>query len=73
MDSITRKQLKQLVNSQFWQSIYVAMGATIDKWYNEPVKAEDQFNTTWNMAYKEGRIAGIKEFMDIIEKEALDN
>lgn len=53
--------------------MYAYVSKTIDQWHNGEVKANDQFNTTWNQAYKEGKISGLKEFIDVLEKEALDD
>lgn len=72
MDSITRQKLKQLVQSQHWESIYVFKSLIIDAWNREEIKHPDEFNTMWSMAIKQGKIEGLQEFLDGIEKIALD-
>lgn len=69
MDSITRKKLKALMEGQHWEAIYTFLSIMNVKWNDTPIKADDQFNTTWNMAVKEGKIIGMKEFFDTLENE----
>lgn len=71
MDSLTRKKLRQLIESQHWEAIYSFLAIMTDKWHNTPVKTEDEFNTVWNVALKEGKVSGLKEFFDTLEQEVL--
>lgn len=73
MDSILRAKLKRLVEHQDWEAIYSLTALITDKWHNEEVKAPDEFNTIWNQAKKEGKIEGLKEFMESAEKLALND
>lgn len=73
MDSILKQKLRRLVEHQDWEAIYDFASFTKDRWHNAPVKAEDQFNTVYNLAMKEGRIEGLQEFINTIEQVALDN
>lgn len=49
------------------------MSFVIDNWNKEEIKANDEFNTMWNVSKREGKIEGLKTFIDGIEKLALDN
>lgn len=73
MDSILRAKLKRLVEHQDWEAIHAFAGYTKDRWHNETVKEEDQFNTVWNMAKKEGKVEGLTKFLEDVEQLALDD
>lgn len=72
MDKITERQLKMLVENQNWDAIRIFAEVIIKKWHNVPVKRESEFETLWNCALQEGKIEGVRELLDSIEKITLD-
>lgn len=72
MDEITKRQLKSLVESKEWDAMAIFADLAIKKWKLQEVKADDQFNTTWNTAVIEGKVAGVKELLDSIEQLSHD-
>lgn len=73
MNQITRSQLKNIVQTPQWDGVVAFMAEMIDKWQNVPVKADTEFETIWNMATKEAKVEGIKQFFDTLEREALND
>ena len=52
--------------------------ALIDQWMKESVKADSTlpsaaFQTTWNTAYKEGKIDGVNTLIDELEKQVFEH
>ncbi len=68
-----KEKLKRLIQHPDWEVIYAFQAKFVESLEKVQVKADDQFNTTWNMAYKIGKIEGLKDFLDNAEKLALDN
>lgn len=68
MDKIQEKRLRMLVQSEFWSSIEPFMEILIKKWNDVPVKGESEFETIYNLAAKEGKIEGVREFIRSIEE-----
>lgn len=73
MDSITKAKLKRLIQHPDWEVIYTAKSYIVDQWNKGEVKVDDEFNTFWNLATREGKKNGLDEFINGIEKLALDN
>lgn len=73
MDSILKKQLKRLIEHSDWEVIYAFQSKTVENWNKEEVKADTEFETIWNLAKREGKIEGLREFINNAEKLALDN
>ena len=73
MDNILKQKLKRLIEHSDWEVIYAFKSKYIESLEKVQVKADDEFNTMWNMAYKIGKIEGLQEFLDQAEKLALDN
>lgn len=73
MTSITRSQLKNIVQTPQWDGVIAFIAEMIDKWQGVPVKSETEFETIWAMATKEAKVEGIKEFFDTLEREALND
>lgn len=73
MDTITKAKLKRLVQNGDWEVIYAFKAFMIELWNKQEVKREDQFNTVWEIAKKDGKIEGLNEFITAVEKLALDD
>jgi hypothetical protein len=73
MDKITRKKLKLLVEQPEWDVVYVVFEEVIRKWNNVPVKGETEWETLWNVAEKEGKKDGLREFINSLEEIAHEN
>ncbi len=73
MDNLLKQKLKRLIESSDWDVIYAFQARMVEKWNKDEVKADSEFQTLWNLAKREGKIEGLKEFLDGGEKLALDN
>lgn len=73
MDKITRKKIKLLVEQPEWDVVYVVFEEVIRKWNNVPVKGETEWETLWNVAEKEGKKDGLREFINSLEEIAHEN
>lgn len=61
--------VKALLNDPRWESVEKLRIAFEEKWYAEGVKGNSEFETLWNVAYKEGVLFGVKNFLEMLEKE----
>lgn len=58
---------------QDWEAIYAFASFMKDKWHDQPVKEDTEFQTMWNVAHKEGKIQGLTDFIEALERAALDH
>lgn len=72
MDNLTKAKLKRLVQHSDWEVIYAFKSFLVEQWNKGEVKAEDEFNTLWNLAFLKGKIEGVDEFINSVEKLALE-
>lgn len=73
MDKITLKKLQQLVRSEHWDAIHIFVDIVVEKWNNEPVKNDTEWLTLWAVAEKQGKIDGIKQFINLLEQLTHEN
>lgn len=73
MDKLTKNKLKSLIKDPNWDAVYILKSKMEDSWNKGEVKVDDEFNTFWNLALREGKKAGLEEFINTWEKLALDN
>lgn len=73
MDSIIRAKLKRLVESSDWEVIYSFQALMEDKWNRNRLKGESEYETVCNVVERDGKINGLKEFLEGIEQTALDD
>jgi hypothetical protein len=55
-----------------WQTIDKILNEMIDKWNTEQCKKDSEFETIWALAYKEGKVAGLTDFKNLIENLPYD-
>ena len=70
MDKITQRKLKMLVESEHWDVVPVLFEILSKKWNNVPVKGDTEWETLWNVAQKEAKIEGVREFINNCEELA---
>ena len=73
VDIMLKAKLKRLIQHSDWEVIYAFQAKMVEAWNKGEIKADDEFNTMWNVAFKAGKIQGLKEFFDDAERSALDN
>ena len=73
MDTLTKRKLKMLVESEHWDVIHLLFAEVSKKWNNEPVKNDTEWLTLWAVAEKQGKIDGVREFINSIEELAHEN
>lgn len=64
--------IKEILDSSKWESFEKVRDEMKVKWEQSSVKGANEFETIWNVAYKEGVIAGLTGFIEQLEKEAYD-
>lgn len=72
MTNIDKKKLKMLIGTSEWETVYPFMDFMFEKWHDFPLKADTDFQTLWNLAYQQGKIEGVKEFINNLEQIAND-
>lgn len=72
MDSITKAKLKRLVQNSDWEVIYSFQAYVEHKWNQRPLVGSTEFETVKNAISLESKIEGLKEFIETIEKIALE-
>lgn len=55
-----------------WDAFVAYYGKVIDRWSGESVMGKDQFETLKKAIWREAKIEALKEFIEGMEKEALD-
>ena len=73
MNDILKKQLKRLVMHDDFQHIYACQAKLVEQWNKGPLVGETEFQTIKNAIERESKIAGVQEFLDTMERLALDN
>lgn len=64
--------IKEILDSSKWESFEKVANDLKEKWSTTNLKGANEFETIWNVAYKEGVIAGLTGFIEQLEKEAYD-
>jgi len=67
MTEATRKQLIKILHSDDFEALIKLYGETIDKWNEQNVIGENEFQTLKLLFMREGKKAGLREFFDILE------
>lgn len=72
MDSILKAKLKRLVEHADWEVIYAFQALIVDSWNKKELKGSNEFETVCNVMERDSKIFGLKEFLDSIERVALE-
>ena len=64
--------IKEILDSSKWESFEKVANDLKEKWSTTNLKGANEFETIWNVAYKEGVIAGLTGFIEHLVKEAYD-
>lgn len=68
IDKLSKEQIKSILKDQRWQGVEVFIAEYLNKTKEIPVKAEDEFNTIWNTAHKQGKEDGIRDLLRQLEQ-----
>lgn len=68
LDKGQERTLKQLVKEDAWDVLILAMGIFIDRVNATPASGTDAFQTLRDLHIKQGKVDGLREFFDDIEK-----
>jgi hypothetical protein len=68
MDKLSKQQINSLVRDQRWTSVIMFLDLFLNETNKVEVKADTEFQTLWNVAYKQGKIEGLKDFFNQIEQ-----
>lgn len=58
------------MESDKWDAIEPFVDKIVEKWNKVEVKRESEFETLWELAKREGKIEGVREFISSIEEIA---
>jgi len=64
--------IRNLLEDIRWEAIDKVMEELKMKWRDENCKGANEFETIWNLAFKEGKLAGLEDFKNILEQKAND-
>jgi len=67
MQEITRKQLIKILHNDDFEALIKLYGETIDKWNEQNVIGDNEFQTLKLLFIKEGKKQGLREFFNILE------
>lgn len=67
IQEITRKQLIKILHSNEFESVIKLYAETIEKWQNENCIGDTEFQTLKKLFFREGKIQGLREFINILE------
>lgn len=65
-------RIKQLMKTEEWDSVVRFFSYKIDKWREETVAGTNAFETLRNLHQREGKVDGLTEFMDQLERQAFE-
>jgi len=67
MQELNRKQLIKILHSNEFEALIGLYSETIDKWNEQSVVGNNEFETLKLLFMKEGKKAGLREFFNILE------
>jgi hypothetical protein len=67
MDLGTKKQIDKILRTPEFDGIVKAYADVIEKWREENVIGNNEFETLKLLFIREGKIAGLKEFINYLE------
>jgi len=68
MNPIEKKQLEQLQKQEEWMALVKFFGEQIEKWQNQNVIGDTSDNTLKLLYMREGKVEGLREFFDNLDK-----
>jgi len=68
MDKLSIQQINSLIRDQRWTSVVMFLDKFINETNQMEVKADTEFQTIWNVAYRQGKVEGLKDFFNQIEQ-----
>lgn len=73
VNQIQKSQIKALIKDEKWESILAFLQETIEKHQGENVIGTTEFETLKLVFMKEGRIQGLKDFFDQLERHGFES
>ena len=70
INKIDQKKIKVLIESEHWDVIATVFEEIKKKWNDIPVKGDTEWETLWNVAQKEAKIEGVRDFINNLEEIA---
>ena len=64
--------LKRLQDDQAWDIVVRLLGEQIDEWRAEQISGQDAFQELRMMHRIQGKVDGLKEFFDKLEKKSFE-
>ena len=58
-------------NRDTWEALMSIRMDLLNEWSDEPLKRENEFETTWHTAEIEGKKSGVTKFFNRIEQESI--
>lgn len=72
LTKIQVESLKKILKDPAYEVMLQVVAGVIDRWKDEPVKADTEFETIWRTATRESKVAGVKELFEIFERGGLE-
>ena len=71
MNTIDKQIIKSLLKDSKWESVLKASAELTDKWLNQNVIGDSEFETLKMVFGKEFKVQGVRDFLNYLEEEAL--
>ena len=69
LNSAQNQQIKALIKNDGWDVMMFLLADQIDTLNRETIEGQDAFNTLKNLHLREGKVAGLTEFFERIERQ----
>ena len=66
------ERVKGILRDERYESILKIAAFVMDSWAKQSVKGVNEFETLWNVATREAKVEALKEFLDMLERGAVD-
>ena len=75
MENLQRKAALKILqkDKNVWEALLSIRTELLNEWSDEPLKRENEFETTWHTAQIEGKKDGITAFFNRIEQVSLND
>ncbi len=72
LTTLDKTRIKHIMKTDEWDSVLRFFAYKLEKWLDEEITGENEFQTLKNLHKNQGKVEGLKEFMDQMERQALE-
>lgn len=71
LNQAEKATIKSLMRERGWETLMKYLGQQVDKYKDEQVKADTEFETIWRLAQRESKVEAIIKFFDNLERDVI--